>query len=131
MGGGTAGGLFLGHVGALGRDFPGRSRQVDHQQLADPLHRGAAGFFADRCQVLVARRAIVTEDANLDQFMNGQRTADFGQHGVGKAGIADDHHGIEVVRQALERFALGGVERQGVGSVEFHRCILDPFLGSR
>jgi hypothetical protein len=118
-------------VWALGRDFLERSRQVDNQQFADTLHRGAAGFFADRCQVLVARRAIVTEDANLDQFVNGQRTADFGQHCVAKAGIADDHHRVEVVRQALERLALGGVERQGVGFVEFHGCILDPFVGSR
>lgn len=95
------------------------------------MHRGAAGFFADRYQVLVARSTILTEDANLDQFVNGQRTADFGQHCIGKAGIADDHHRVEVVGQALERLALGGIERQGVGSVEFHGCILDPFLGSR
>lgn len=110
-------------LGGLGL---GRAGQIHDQELADALHRGGSGALADLLQAGVARVAIVTQDANLDQFVRCQGALNLGGNRVGETGLSDDHHGVEVVGKGLERLAFGRVEGQRERGSLFHRAILDP-----
>jgi len=55
----------------------------------------------------IARVAVHVEDADLDQFMCGQRALHLGRHAVGEAFAAQEHDGLERVCARLERPAFG------------------------
>jgi hypothetical protein len=62
---------------------------------------------ADLFQRLLARGAVVVEDANLDQLVCQQIDIDLVHHRPRQAVLADDDDGIEVVRLGAQRAALG------------------------
>ena len=45
-------------------------------------------------------------DADFDEFVAGKADIDFVQHGGCEAGVADDYHGLKVMRARFERDAL-------------------------
>ena len=55
--------------------------------------------------------AVETAGPDLDEFMRGQRAADFGDHGLGQALFAEMDDRIEGVRARLQRLALARVYR--------------------
>jgi hypothetical protein len=51
-------------------------------------------------------RAVITLNADLDQFMGIQAHGDFAQYGLAQAVVADHHDRVESLSQALEVLAL-------------------------
>ena len=64
------------------------------QRLAQVVYRGAGQLVADFRQHGLARLAIVTAGADLDQAMGSQRPVDF-EHGLGQAVVADQDDGAQ------------------------------------
>ncbi len=76
------------------------------QSTADLVHPGRA------------RRAVVARGTHLDQLVGQERSLDFGDHGIREALVADDHHGLELVREAAQFAAARG------GQCGFHAPII-------
>lgn len=57
--------------------------------------------------------AIVAEHADLDQFVDAQRTVGFVEYGARQPGVADHHDRVEVVRARPQRLAICGIQHDG------------------
>jgi hypothetical protein len=89
----------------FGRAFP-----PDDQQLSDPLHGRAPELGADAREQVVARVAIVTRDAHLDELVRAERDVDLVQYRRRETMMTDGHDGIEVMRLCAKRAAAVGLE---------------------
>ena len=87
-------------------------RPPHHQQLADLLHRCAAGEGADLGEQGGAHGAVVAEHSYLDELVTCQRSFDFGKHLRREPGLADHDHRFERMRAGPEGLAGGGVEHR-------------------
>jgi hypothetical protein len=80
---------------------------VDHQNLADVLHRLGAQALADLRQGGVARFAFHGTGADLDELVRRQRAVDLAENGFGEALLSDVNDRIERVCAAFEGFSFG------------------------
>lgn len=86
---------------------------VEHGDVADPLHQcgfAAAGQIRDH---RIAGLAIRSGHLHLDQFVMLQRSAHFGNHGIGETFGADLQHRLQAMGLAAKEPVLGVGERQG------------------
>jgi hypothetical protein len=81
---------------------------VEHQDLADVLHRGGLQGLADLREVGFALVALVAGHLHLDQLVAPEVGIDLAQHRVSEALCADHHDRVQAVGAGLERFALDG-----------------------
>jgi len=79
------------------------------------LDRLRAGALADAGQRHVARFAVERRGPHLDELVVRQRTADFGDHRVGQALLAQLQDRVQGVRARPERLSRGGRQRRPGG----------------
>ena len=84
------------------------NRAPQHEQLADVLDRGSVEFVGKLLVDLIARGAIVVEDADLDEAVCIQGRVNFFLPGGCEAIAADHDHGVEMVGVGAVFPALGG-----------------------
>lgn len=65
---------------------------------------------ADGFQHLFPLFAVIPGDLDLDELVRLQAGADFLQHGVGQAGVADEHDRVERMGLGAQKAPLGGIE---------------------
>lgn len=80
---------------------------MQHQQLADDLHRLRAGVACQAGHQLAAGIAVVAEHSHFDQTVCNERALDFGKHRRGQASVADHHDRVQVVGARAQFLALG------------------------
>lgn len=85
----------------------------DHQQLSDVLNRRSARLAADFFEVLNPKRALVTIDTNLDQFVVRKGKVDFLENGSGEPVAGDGNDGVERMSASAKRASLGRREGKG------------------
>ena len=95
LGGAALGGTFGLQGGQCGGLDVARQLAEQDQRLAQVVYRGAGQLVADFRQHGLARLAIVTAGADLDQAMGSQRPVDFLEHGLGQAVVADQDDGAQ------------------------------------
>ena len=95
LGGAALGGTFGFQGGQCGGLDVARQLAEQDQRLAQVVYRGAGQLVADFRQHGLARLAIVTAGADLDQAMGSQRPVDFLEHGLGQAVVADQDDGAQ------------------------------------
>ena len=78
------------------------------QQLADVLHRRGDELFADGRNIFLAHRALVVENADLDQLVTDEAGVDFLQNRCRQPVLADSHDGIKRVRTRTQGAPLFG-----------------------
>lgn len=83
------------------------------------LYWAGANRGADLREHDIACRAVGVEQANLEQFVRGERALDLADHGGGEALLGDADQGREVVGAGAQGAALGGGE-------DFHGGIVRP-----
>jgi len=68
--------------------------------------------FAHQVEQARARRAILAQDANLDELVRAQRDVDLVHHRRRETVLANCDDGIQMMRPGAQRAAGGGVERR-------------------
>lgn len=86
---------------------------IENQDLAQVGDGLGAGFGAHPLQDFLSRLAIVAVNANLDQFMGGERAVGFGEDVFSEAGVTHHHYGMQVMGEAFQIAALGGGKHGG------------------
>ncbi len=72
------------------------------------LHGRRIERLADCCDHIGSGIAVITEHADLDQFVAFQADVDFTQHFRRQAGIADHDHRLQMMCPGFEGTAFGG-----------------------
>jgi hypothetical protein len=79
---------------------------VEHQGLADVLHRFGGQRRADLRQVGLALLAFVARRLHLDQLVALEVDVDLAQHRLAQSLAPDHHHRVQGMGAGLERLAL-------------------------